>query len=375
MENSKLRMFNNKVFLSFLVLILLGSVAAQAQITWTGGATGSWNVATNWSAGTVPGVSDEVVISNATIDLGGSHTIAKLTTNNAALNIGGVSNTLTVNGGFSITGGQFTNGKVIVNSTTGATSISNASFYTEIEVTAPEVNTSSSQFHEIAKLTKTGGYSYSSGNTFHKDVTFIARGGYHWYVSNSSADTFKENIIVGGANGTYLHIGHVTNHTTYLLPGKAVIPDGTYAALTGIYFRGFHQQGTTPFSLQVPYQISSLSSTWNADVALKGSELFISDSEFLGKAHFTKTRWNASNNGNIYHKDVSFIGTGGYYWDISTSKAETFKENIIIGGGNGTALNIGHVTNHTTILLPGKSVIADGTYTNLSIVRFRGFHQ
>jgi hypothetical protein len=47
-----------------LALFALAPGGAHAQITWTGGPSGSWGVASNWSSGTVPAATDTVELDN-----------------------------------------------------------------------------------------------------------------------------------------------------------------------------------------------------------------------------------------------------------------------------------------------------------------------
>ena len=363
-----------KACYSFAILMLLGNLAAnaQTQYTWSGGASGDWNIATNWTPNGIPGTNDEVTISNASVNTNGSRTVAKLTTTNANLDLDGVSNILAVNGGFTVSGGQFTNGKIVVNSTTTSTSISNnVAFYVEIEVTAPTISAGNSDFHEESKFTKTFAQSYSSGNTYHKDVTFIGKGGFQWYISLSSADSFKENIILGGANGTALYVGN-TGFTTFLLPGKTVTIDPSNTGISVIYFRDFHQQGNTPQNIVGTGSLSFINSTWEAELYAKGYTISSSNSQYYANTTLDKIYAQSYSNGNTYHQNITFIGNGGFQWFISSNTADTFKENIILEGN--TEFRIGSSSySYYTFLANGKTITTSSN--GASAAYFYNFHQ
>ncbi|MEP0548719.1 MAG: T9SS type A sorting domain-containing protein [Rhodothermales bacterium] len=85
------------------LLLLLASFplfrpALATDCAWTGG-TGDWNVATNWSCGTVPGADDDVTVNtfDAVVTLNTAATIGALTFSRGTLTGSGA---LTVNGAF-----------------------------------------------------------------------------------------------------------------------------------------------------------------------------------------------------------------------------------------------------------------------------------
>lgn len=367
--------FFSKTFLSFLMITLLGGIVANAQITWTGSVNNDWNTAGNWDSGTVPGSSDEVIITNATVNLSGVTTIAKLTTTNANLNIGG--STLNINGAFAVSGGQFSNGKVLINSTSNSqnTTISGVSFYTEVEVTGPTITISNSQFYEIAKFKRTYTSGSSNGNTYHKDVTFIALGGQSFNVSKTAVDTFMGNIIVGGATNTYVIIGSDL-FTTTLATGKTITIDGTENAPL-LNLKRFNQVGATAQNLTGAARITITDCRWEANTfTINGCHIATSNSEYLGEVSFFNGLYPESNsNGNTYHKNVSFITPSAYYgWKVSNNSADTFLENIIVGGHPNSSINIGG-DGFTTNLLNGKTITVNPAYKTLHVLSFKNFHQ
>ena len=80
--------------LAVFLALAFGSVYAQTTNTFTGASGGTWSTAANWSLGTVPVSSDNVLInSNTMVNLysNGSAAAMTLSGNNARLNIAGVS--------------------------------------------------------------------------------------------------------------------------------------------------------------------------------------------------------------------------------------------------------------------------------------------
>src|SRR5262245_58127283 len=63
-------------------LILSGSPASAATVSWLTAGGGNWNVATNWSGGAVPATNDDVLITLAgtyTVTLNANASIKSLT--------------------------------------------------------------------------------------------------------------------------------------------------------------------------------------------------------------------------------------------------------------------------------------------------------
>src|ERR1017187_9880609 len=90
-----------------------------ATVTWIGG-SGDWNTATNWSTGSLPGTSDNVVIGagpGITVTHSfGTHTVNSIQNEQAFVLSGGslgVSSTVQADGLFSVTGGTLTSSGVI----------------------------------------------------------------------------------------------------------------------------------------------------------------------------------------------------------------------------------------------------------------------
>jgi hypothetical protein len=113
-------------------------------VDWTNSAGGSWDVASNWSNGSVPGPGDDVVIdvSGATPVVTISSTVESVRSITAAdpLDVtgGGLSVTAnsTISGGLTMTDGTLTaSGSGVALDVSGTTTISGASFYAQAGAT------------------------------------------------------------------------------------------------------------------------------------------------------------------------------------------------------------------------------------------------
>ncbi len=90
------------------IAIMLMSAQAFSQKTWVAAGSGNWSVGSNWSGGTVPVSTDNVLLSPAaarTITVDGNFTVTNLTVGaNATLSFGST-NALSVNGNFAQSNG------------------------------------------------------------------------------------------------------------------------------------------------------------------------------------------------------------------------------------------------------------------------------
>lgn len=104
---------NTKITKFFAVVIctLCANYAFSATVTWTGNNNTDWNTGANWSGGSVPSSSDDVVINNGSASnqpvLDASRTIQSISISAGTLDLSG--NTLTVSTA-SFTGGTLKNG-------------------------------------------------------------------------------------------------------------------------------------------------------------------------------------------------------------------------------------------------------------------------
>ena len=103
--------FTVKRSLGIFIFCLLSFVQVQAQKTWVGTSSGNWSVAANWSGGTVPVSTDDVVLNPAgarTITVDANYTINNLTVGANTTLTFNPSFILSVNGNFSQSAGTTT---------------------------------------------------------------------------------------------------------------------------------------------------------------------------------------------------------------------------------------------------------------------------
>ncbi|WP_299461803.1 RHS repeat-associated core domain-containing protein [uncultured Microscilla sp.] len=376
----KRRWFTLKAGL-LLVSLLAISHFAQAQVTyntWLGGNNNNdWNTATNWDQGRVPLATDHVKINAGTVNLNGSHTTAGFwVTDVATVNIG-AANTLTVNGSSTITNGQLNGGKLISNgSNTHDFSTTNATLFTEVETVARKVNLTNSQFYEKVRFTKMLNTSYSNGNTYHQEATFIGKGGLAWYVSYATADTFKDNIVVGGDNVTYVTIGS-QSFTTILLDGKKILIDQNNSTFAGLSFIKLHQKGGTPQHFDLQGSLVLNTCIWEASTVTSANARAITvHSVYHGEAMFEAGYYPQSQSyGNTYHQEASFTvsNSSNYGWYVSRTNPDIFHGDVTVGGHAKSLMYFGG--DQTTIIPDGKTLkLAPNNYYP-AVLDIKNVHQ
>ncbi|EAY25760.1 RHS repeat-associated core domain-containing protein [Microscilla marina] len=364
-----------------LVSLLAISHFAQAQVTyntWLGGHNNNdWNTAANWDQSRVPLATDHVKINAGTVNLNGSHTTAGFwVTNVATVNIG-AANTLTVNGSSTITNGQLNGGKLISNgSNTHDFFTTNATLFTEVEAVAREVNLTSSQFHEKVRFTKMLNASYSNGNTYHQEATFIGKGGSAWYVSYAAADTFKSHIIVGGDSGTYVTVGS-QSFTTTLLDGKKVLIDQNNSTFAGLSLIKLHQKGSTLQNFDLQGTLVLKNCIWEAAaVTSVNARVLSAYSVYHGEAIFEAGHYPQSQSyGNTYHQEASFTvsNSSNYGWYVSRTDPDIFHEDVTLGGHVYSLMYFGG--DQTTIIPDGKALkLAPNNYYP-TVLDIKNVHQ
>ena len=111
-----------------------------ATDNWISVSSGSWDVASNWSTGKVPGATDDVVINvpgaSPTVTIGSNvESVASITTADPLVISGGgltVTADSTIGGGLAMTGGSLAgNGSGVSLSVTGTTTVSGANLYAQ----------------------------------------------------------------------------------------------------------------------------------------------------------------------------------------------------------------------------------------------------
>ncbi|OJJ23311.1 hypothetical protein BKI52_02835 [marine bacterium AO1-C] len=340
--------FYSKACLSFLVFMLLGSFAANAQITWTGGTSGDWNVAGNWSTGVIPSTSDKVFISNATVNLNGDRTVAGISITGGGINPGSVSTS-----------------KLITNSNTETSFFGGAAIIdVPVEISNATMRLNGATFEktaifEVKGIAPNNISSCTGNNTFKQQTTIKATQANNFFIlGTNNPDTFLGNLILDSDNGGSIQVGFSSNGNQFnqnislsseaggyigicngggsgtLAPSASLVDNGLNGGtlvIGGIDI-------STPVNFTIPGVIFQ---TWNSNyfntvnVAAKG--VWLSGSDFHEVTHFTKT--GATNDqgqgGNTFHKQVTLTNnaTGGFFGlSFSSSKDDTFKDEVFVEG-------------------------------------------
>ena len=230
-----------------------------ATDTWISPTSGSWDVASNWSTGKVPGQSDDVVINvsgaSPTVTISSNVESVKSITADDPLVISGggltVAANSTISGGLSMTGGSLTaSGIGVTVNVTGTASASGASLYAEGGATLTisqlvsytgsttdaqtiEATGTGSELSLPALTTITGGgnggNSYaqfealSGGDVELGSLTTIS-GGAIWVESDGTGSVLDAPALTsatGGMEGGYRHGFQASDGGTLMLPVMA----------------------------------------------------------------------------------------------------------------------------------------------------------
>ena len=115
-------------------------MVSPPTVEWISPSNGNWDVASNWSTGTVPSSNDDVIIdvpgASPTVTISsGSMSVLSITASDPLSITGGsltVAADSTIGGGLSMTGGSLVaNGSGTLLTVTGTTTISNANLYAQ----------------------------------------------------------------------------------------------------------------------------------------------------------------------------------------------------------------------------------------------------
>ena len=213
--------------LAVFLALAFGSVYGQTTNTYTGAAGGTWSTAANWSLGTVPTSTDDVLInSNTTVNLSSNGSAAAMTLsgNNARLNILGVSLAAT---GITMTGASGNNlpiymdgGTMTLNGGTGSIATTGGTSY--LHINGP-VNLNLASANLTYLWLKSGGGAASSltitnGQTLTAAVTYLASSAGQSTLNLNggtlNAGTMIMNVLAGNITNTFnLNSGILTADT------------------------------------------------------------------------------------------------------------------------------------------------------------------
>lgn len=355
--------------LTLITLIILSSTLYGATITWTNGSTdGLWNTPANWSSGTVPLPTDDIVfdatsVSNCTVDAPG----ASFDGINVAASYSGV---IDINGqSFSSTGifnCIFTGGTISDTpgtSTLGVTTSGNTTFNGTIINARTNVSTgrlflNGSVFNGISSFTQTGatGSTSAGGNTFNADVSIsttdqeirlgntnpdvfnalstftntgnsLIRIGY-----NSAGNVFNGNVVLNATSGTGIRFSDGATGTTNLAAGFTITIGASGFTSGNLYFIDFTQSGGTAQSLTLTgtaYLYNNRSS-WGGNIVFTAPRIRTDNSSYSGTVQLEKTGAvdDASAGGNTMVGDVVLINSGSRYFLMGNGTADDFQGNV-----------------------------------------------
>ncbi|MCB0340125.1 MAG: hypothetical protein KDD53_11000, partial [Bdellovibrionales bacterium] len=112
--SSLVRLLSWRVFLLVLLVATILSDAYGATVTWVNPSSGDWGIGSNWSSGTIPGPSDDVVINS----LGGI--VVTISSGDQSINsLSAAGGLHLVGGSLSVAAGSTVSGELLISS--GAT--------------------------------------------------------------------------------------------------------------------------------------------------------------------------------------------------------------------------------------------------------------
>ncbi|MGO9113049.1 MAG: hypothetical protein ACLP9L_27775 [Thermoguttaceae bacterium] len=293
-------------FASFVVVVLMTSLPARADVTWTlpAGQSGDWSVASNWG-GTLPTSSDTATIVN-----GGTATITLLGEVCGTLSLGGSTGSGTVqmtNGGLS-TGAQYV-GSSGLGTFTQSGGINNINIYDYTGLYLANNAGSSGTYN----LSGNGQLSAPSE-----------------YVGYSGTGTFTQSGGTNNINGYY-------NNSLYL--GNKAASSGTYN-LTG----------------------SGQLSAGTACVGYSGTGTFTQSGGTHSIANALYLGYNAGSSGTYNLSGSGQLSAGGEYFGYSPGATALFQQT----GGMNTASGLS-IGSGGTYLLAGGALQVNGSLVNQGI--------
>lgn len=235
--------------------------------------------------------------------------------------------------------------------------------------------------HGNARFTKTGTMDdWGIGNcTFHGDLELNNTSSGHFGVCHTGTDQYLGHVRVSNTGGGSVRFGNAGG--TGILADGRTITVGPGGFTTGLLlFHGFRQVGTTPQVLDLgPNTLLYVrqSCSFEGDVHFTAGGLYLSQSEYHGRAHFSKTGSSSESSAgdNIFHGTVRVDLLGSGNLNLSNTGSDTFLGDIELNGVAPDAqLRIGSEVG-TSTLADGRRIMAVGSGFASSVLLLRGFKQ
>ncbi|MGO9109621.1 MAG: hypothetical protein ACLP9L_10330, partial [Thermoguttaceae bacterium] len=319
-------------FVGFVAVMLIASVQARADVTWTlpAGQSGDWSVASNWG-GTLPTGSD-----NAWITDGGTATITVRGEVCSTLYLDGSALLMTTGGGLSPTNGEYVG-------------YSGTATFTQ----SGGINRATSLFL-AANAGSAGMYSLSGdGDLWATNLEIVGYFG---------TGTFTQT---GGNNVCPLVVGYVMASGTYNLSGNGRL--SASAEIIGYYSTGtFTQSGGTNLIAGSNELYLGVNAGSSGAYSLSGTGQVVASLDelvgCLGTGTFTQSG-GANNISNYLYVGNNTGGSGTY--NLSGSGQVSANCEYIGSSGTGTFTQSGGANNISNYLYLGNNTGGSGTY-NLS---------
>ncbi|MBC7862298.1 MAG: T9SS type A sorting domain-containing protein [Bacteroidia bacterium] len=315
----------NRFLVAVVCLIFCFVQKANAvAYTWNGVTSTAWATPTNWTPNGIPGVADNVTISNGALAnqpvMGANRTVVNFTISAGTLNLSGF--TLTVTGNSSCSGGSVNNGTFGPNTAAGTVTFSGTVFGAQVNSTSANLFFNGGVFNGAVNLftqtgttinTSNGGCTFAGitsntisntgtgsvilGNVnpdiFNGPVIFnISNVGYIDVATNSLNNQFNQNITVGSSSTGEIRFGYGSNGTSVLAAAKTI----SASAFTSGFLRlkNFIQTGTTAQNITFTGTNSavlfSTGTVFNGSLTVSSPRIYLSGGTFNGPVNqFTHT--------------------------------------------------------------------------------------
>ncbi|MBL7832985.1 MAG: hypothetical protein JNK18_03485 [Cyclobacteriaceae bacterium] len=186
-------------------------------------------------------------------------------------------------------------------------------------------------------------FELGSGSTYNGDLTLINAGSSTIRMDYVGASTFNGNILVNSTSGNGIYFNDSGFGATTFASGKTISTGGTGFTAGELRLPRFTQLGTTAQNITLTGSAGlrlGPATTWNGNFVASAPSVFLDGTTFNGTANtITKTgsTTDASNGNNVFSSGTTTIAnTGTGVFRLASANVDDFRGNVIFNQLSGT---------------------------------------